>query len=184
MQPIGTLISPNIGPQDALLTAALPDKTHVRIRPVCEQDAAAEGAFIEALSPRSRRNRFLGQMQHPSDELIAQLTHLDNVHDVAFAAVVDEGGKEKFVGVSRYSTDTSAKACECAVTVLDDWQNKGLGTLLMKHLIEVAQSRGIKRMWSLDSAANVEMGHLARDLAFERSQDPDDATQVIHSLWL
>jgi len=68
--------------------------------------------------------------------------------------------------------------------VLDDWQNKGLGAILMKHLIEVARSRGIKRMWSIDSAENLAMSDLAHYLGFQRSQDRDDASQVIHSLWL
>ena len=44
--------------------------------------------------------------------------------------------------------------------MLDDWQNKGLGAILMKHLIEVARARGIKRMWSMDSAENIAMSDL------------------------
>jgi GNAT superfamily N-acetyltransferase len=91
---------------------------------------------------------------------------------------------DRFVGISRYSTSSDGTSCECAVTVLDDWQNKGLGAILMKHLIEVARSRGIKRMWSIDSAENLAMADLARYLGFQRSQDRDDASQVIHSLWL
>ena len=39
-------------------------------------------------------------------------------------------------------------------------------------------------MWSIDSAENFAMSDLARYLGFQRSQDRDDASQVIHSLWL
>jgi len=88
------------------------------------------------------------------------------------------------VGVSRYSTSADGSACECAVTVLDDWQHKGLGVILMTHLIDAARARGIKRMWSIDSAENSAMSDLARFLGFKRCQDRDDATQVIHTLWL
>ena len=56
--------------------------------------------------------------------------------------------------------------------------------MLMMHLIEVAKSRGIQRMWSVDSAANVAMSELAHDLGFHREQDPEDASQVIHRFQL
>ena len=99
-------------------------------------------------------------------------------------AVVPDEGRERIVGVSRYSANESGSQCECAVTVSDDWQNKGLGTLLMRHLIEVARSRGIQRMMSIDSAENARMQDLANYLGFETRVDPDDASQVIHELEL
>ena len=54
----------------------------------------------------------------------------------------------------------------------------------MKHLIDVARSRGIKHMWSLDSAENLAMADLANYLGFNLFHDADDPMQVIHSLWL
>ena len=116
--------------------------------------------------------------------MIEQLTDIDYVHDVAFAAVVAEGAAERIVGVSRYSTGAGGRSCECAVTVDDDWQDQGLGTLLMKHLIEVARARGIRTMFSIDSAENTRMAELARHLGFHGRIDPDDASQVIHELVL
>lgn len=184
MQPIEPLMPWQMGPDHPRWTETLRDHSTVLIRPVRRDDAAAERAFIEALSPQSMRYRFLGQVRHPSSELIARFTNLDYVHDLAFAAVVHDDARDKFVGIARYSTSSDGTDCECAVTVLDEWQGKGLGSVLMKHLIEVARSRGIKHMWSLDSAENLEMADLARYLGFNRSADPDDPAQVIHSLWL
>ncbi len=184
MQWIGPLMPWQIGPDYPRWTEVLRDGSQVLVRPVAKQDAAAERTFIEALSPQASRFRFLGQVRHPSNEMIEKFTDLDYVHDVAFAAVVPDDGKDKFVGVSRYSTTSDGTGCECAVTVLDEWQDKGLGTMLMMHLIEVAKSRGIQRMWSVDSVANVAMSELAHYLGFHREQDPEDASQVIHSLRL
>ena len=184
MQPIEPLMPWQLGPRYPRWTETLRDRTPVVIRPICPSDAEAERTFIDSLSPQSRRYRFLGEVHHPSAELIDRLTHLDYVHDVAFAAVVKDDAKEKFVGISRYSTSADGTACECAVTVLDAWQHKGLGVILMTHLIDVARSRGIKRMWSVDSAGNTAMSDLARFLGFERCRDREDATQVIHSMWL
>ncbi len=173
-----------LGPDHPRWIDVLRDGTKVGIRPVTKLDAAAERAFIESLSPEARRSRFLGQLSHPTGALITQFTDIDYNHDVAFAAVVPDGEKEKFIGVSRYSTNADGSSCECAVTVLDDWHQKGLGSALMKHLIEVARARGIRYMFSIDAAANADMADLAKYLGFTRRIDPGDPTDAIHSLWL
>ncbi|WP_051130452.1 GNAT family N-acetyltransferase [Arenimonas oryziterrae] len=165
-------------------TETLRDLSQVVVRPVTAQDAAEERSFIEALSPQSCRYRFLGQVRHPSEALITQLTDIDYQHDVAFAAVVKHDSREEFVGVARYNTDPTGMTCEFAVTVLDDWQHKGLGTVLVRHLIDVARARGIRYLYSVDSAENLAMADLARFLGFNRQSDTQDSSQVVHSLWL
>lgn len=162
----------------------LRDGTSVRIRPIGKDDKEAEREFIEALSPESRRLRFLGQMRHPSEKLLEALTDIDHIHEVAFAATMPGEQHDRFIGVSRYSTDSTGANCECAVTVDDRWHDRGLGTVLMKHLIEVARSRGIATMYSIDSAENAGMHDLAGHLGFHCHRDPDNATQVIHELRL
>lgn len=160
----------------------LRDRTHVVIRPLVASDREADRAFIEQLSAQSCRYRFLGYVRHPSERLLDSLTRLDPGRDVAFAAVVAEGAHEKIIGVSRFSTDIDHQRCECAVVVEDEWQNKGLGTLLMRRLIEVARAKGIRVMRSIDLTENMRMADLASDLGFTRHVDPDDAAQVIHEL--
>ena len=173
---------PSAGPEYPRWSETLRDHTHVLIRPITPKDKEAEWEFIENLSMEARRYRFLGQVKCPSEALIEQFTNIDYVHEVAFVAVTPENGRDRIVGVSRYSTDGSGQACECAITVSDEWQNKGLGTLLMRHLIEVARARGIRRMFAIESAENIHMQDLAKYLGFDRRIDPDDAAQVIHEL--
>ncbi len=163
---------------------ALRDGSHVLIRPITTHDRDAERAFIEGLSPESRRLRFLGQIGWPGDAMIARLIDIDFIHDLAFVAVTKIDSQERIVGVSRYGADPQGSRCECAVVVSDEWQGRGLGVRLMQHLIDVATSRGIQVMYSLDSAENSAMSDLARFLGFSRRLDPDDATQVIHELSL
>lgn len=175
---------PPTSPDYPRWSETLHDHSHVLIRPINKLDERAERAFIEKLSLGARRFRFLGQVGRPSEHLIKQFTDIDFVHEVAFVAVVQEFSQEKIVGVSRYSTDQDGLNCECAVTVSDEWQEKGLGTLLMKHLIEVAHARGIRKMTSIDSAENIQMEDLAQHLGFKTRIDPNDATQVLHELEL
>lgn len=154
------------------------------VRALCKEDAALERAFIARMSPASRRFRFLGQIAAPSDELIRSLTEIDYVHDVAFVALLHADNEKKEIGVARYGTSVDGTNCECAVTVADEWQGRGLGTLLLEHLINVARQRGIREMYSIDTADNYAMRDLADAFGFSRSVDPDDSTLVIHRLRL
>lgn len=165
-------------------TETLRDGSRVTIRALHKEDAALERDFIKRLSPESRRMRFLGQVGEPGDALIRKLTELDYQHDMAFIALVRESGKPREIGVARYSLTPDGKSSECAVTVSDEWQGKGLGTLLMRHLIGLARQHGIRSMFSMDAADNSRMHELARDLGFARERDPDDPSQVIHRLML
>jgi GNAT superfamily N-acetyltransferase len=174
----------SLGPNYPHWSEQLRDGTRITIRPVTKADADRERAFIETLSPQARRFRCLGQIARPSAELIARFTDIDYQHDVAFAAVEAGQAEETFLGVSRYDTTQDGTSCECAVTVLDAWHHKGLGTLLMKHLIEVAKARGILCMFSIDAIDNTDMAELAKHLGFTRHPDRNDARQVVHSLWL
>lgn len=171
----------------ALLTGthwieSLQDGTRVLIRPLQPDDQDREQDFIRGLSGESRRYRFLCDIAEASPAMLRQLMDVDYVHRMAFVALAHENGKLREVGVSRYSATDDASRCECAVTVTDHWRHRGLGVLLMRHLIKVARSNGFRQMFSIDAADNEPMRELARYLGFRRNLDPDDTSQVIHTL--
>jgi len=178
---ITTLPAPADVPESVV---TLLDGSEVTIRTLRKEDADLERDFIRNLSPESRRMRFLGQIGEPSDSLIHKLTEIDYQHDMAFIALAREDGATREVGVSRYSLAPDGQSCECAVTVADAWQGKGLGTALMRDLIDIARRRGIRSMFSIDANENERMRQLAHDLGFKREQAPDDPTRVIHQLVL
>lgn len=159
----------------------LRDGTRVLIRPIAKEDVDLERRFIERLSPQSLENRFLGQMK-PSDDMLKRLTDVDYARDMAFVALHHEAGEKREIGVSRFCLSDDGTSCECAVAVSDEWQGRGLGYLLMRHLIEVARHRGIKRMYSFDNAANQKMRDLAKSLGFSRKVDQDYSREVVYSL--
>jgi acetyltransferase len=176
-----TLPSPADVPESVV---TLLDGSEVTIRALRRKDAELDRAFIRNLSPESRWMRFLGQIGEPGDSLIRKLTELDYRRDMAFIALSREGGVDQAIGVSRYSLAPDGQSCECAVAVADAWQGKGLGTILMRDLIDIARKRGVRSMFSVDANENERMRELARDLGFERKRDPTDSTRVIHRLML
>ena len=157
---------------------------HVLIRPVNKSDARAERSFIEGLSSDAQRLRFMAQIPHPTDEFIAQLIDLDGINEVALVAVVKEGAEEKIIGVSRYSLDAENGLCECALAVSDDWHHNGVGTALMKHLIEIARENRITSMESTEYAGNGAMRTLLQELGFHMRKNPDDARLARYTLAL
>lgn len=161
---------------------ALRDGTPVLIRPLAESDRQREIDFIDRLSHRSRRMRFLGDFRKMSVATIDRLMKIDYESQMAFVALVHENGALREIGISRYSATSDGKRCECAVTVADEWQGRGLGVLLMRHLVDIARRNGFKQMFSVDAADNQAMRDLASYLGFSRRMDPEDSALVIHSL--
>lgn len=160
----------------------LRDGTPVLIRPLRAADRELETDFIRSLSLKSRRQRFLSDFKEPSEALIDQMMNVDYEKRMAFIALIHDNGKLREIGVSRYCATTDQKHCECAVTVADDWQNRGLGVLLMQHLIGEARKHDFKSMISVDAASNQAMRELAKYLGFTRQLDPADPSQAIHTL--
>lgn len=161
---------------------ALRDGTPVLIRPLTPKDKDREIAFVQGLSHEARRMRFLGDFQQISADTLDRLMDVDYQNRMAFVALVHEDGELREVGISRYGASDDGKHCECAVTVADDWQRRGLGVALMYHLIEFARRKGFKQLISVDAAENQAMRDLAVYLGFSRRADPDDRTQVIYRL--
>jgi len=162
----------------------LNDGSRVIIRPITVADTELERDYIESLSPDSRWQRFLSQMNHPTPELIRQLTDIDQVRHVALMAVANENGKQQAVGVSRYALDATGDTAECALSVADSWQNRGLGTVLMNRLVDIACAQKVKKLYSIDSAENFRIQNLVKRLGFQSHLNPDDATQIIHTKYL
>ena len=160
----------------------LRDGTPVFVRPIHPDDIDLERRFIKGLSPSSRRFRFLETMRSPSDALLKQMTVINLATDAAYVALIGEGDLQREIGVARFSARADGHDCEFAVTVSDEWQNRGLGTLLMARLIKVARARGIESMHSNDAADNTRMRRFAEHLHFQHQRDPDDTTMVIYSV--
>ena len=172
-------------PTPDIVAVTLDDGRRVTIRPIRRDDVVRNAAFIDELSPPSKHFLFLGGISKLSDAELERLCNPDHAHDMAFVALAGDPktpGGERQVGVCRYAgTDTEAGA-EISVAVADDWQHRGLGNLLLRRLIEHARSHGVRRLYSMDAAANEPMRRLARDVGFREQRDPDDVRQVIYSL--
>lgn len=162
--------------------ALLTDGTQVLIRPLTHDDKALEKDFILRLSPESRRFRFLATIGSPSDQLLDKLTDLKAGTEAAFVAVIP-GKSSLEIGVARVCVVGAGRA-EFAVAVSDEWQRRGLGTLLAQCAFEAARKMGVHTLFSIEAAANLGMREWATSIGFERASNPVDATEVIQTMTL
>lgn len=161
-------------PTDLVTLKKLPDGTEVLMRPIRPEDAEAEMEFVEGLSPQSRRMRFMSALRTLTPALLARFTQIDYDREMAIVAMVDEGGREKEIGVARYIRLPDGVSCEYAIVVADEWQGRGLGYALMQRLIEVARERGVRRMMGYVLARNAGMLKMCEELGFSVNGEPDD----------
>ena len=141
----------------------LRDGSAVLIRQVRSTDAPLLADGFARLSPRSRRMRFLSAKTTLSAAELRYFTEVDHHDHEAIGALSAADGRG--VGIARYVRDADdPQAAEIAVTVVDDWQGRGLGTELLSRLSGRARQAGIHRFTALVAAENVAVAGLARKL--------------------
>lgn len=146
--------------------AVLADGTPVTLRLVRPEDKALLRDGFHRLSAASRYLRFLAAKRELSDAELTQLTELDGVNRLAVGAVrtgVDH--QAEGLGVARFARDPANPAvAEAAVTVTDQVQGNGLGSLLLLHLAAAARERGIECFAGEFLATNAAVRQLIEDV--------------------
>lgn len=114
------------------------------VRPLTSADRDELRLRYEALSSASRRLRFVSAPEHLSDALLTQLLDVDGDQRVAVVAVLADEPDTPGVGIARYVRhQRDPSVAEAAVTVLDAFQGRGIGTILLGELVSLARERGI-----------------------------------------
>jgi GNAT superfamily N-acetyltransferase len=133
----------------------LRDGSAVVVRPIRADDKPAiEGAFAR-LSEQSRYQRFMTAITELSASQLAYLTEVDHHDHEALIAFDPDNGDG--VAVGRFVRLEDGTSAEAAVTVIDDWHGRGLGTALCSLLAERAREEGIERFTALLLATNDQM---------------------------
>ncbi len=140
----------------------LRDGSCVLVRPIRADDADELRASFERLSPESRYRRFLSSTPHLSASYVRYLTDIDHHDHEAIIATTPDG---QGLGVARYvRSPEDPQIAEVAVTVVDEWQGRGLGTALLELLTDRARAEGVGRFTATMLATNREMLELLEEL--------------------
>jgi len=117
----------------------LRDGSTVHVRPVRREDRGALADFFAALTADSRGFRFFSAAPNVDAEA-DRAVDVDYADSYGLIATRGEDGQP--VGHSGYFRSSAGRA-EVAFAVSDALQGRGLGTILLAHLAEVATDQGI-----------------------------------------
>jgi GNAT superfamily N-acetyltransferase len=142
-------------------TTALRDGTRLGVRPLGPDDEALLAETFAHMSDESRYRRFMSPVPTLAPRVLHYLCCVDHHDHEALAAVVPETGE--IVGEARYiRCRDRPEVAEIAVAVADEWQGRGVGSLLMLRLAARARREGVERFCAFMLAGNHEMLELLR----------------------
>jgi len=130
------------------------------LRPLIASDVEKLARFFTALSPESRRlSTFASYDRATAQELCDAIARYDKLR---FAVVGASAPEQPIVGLMEFSFDLTsgdvfrytkidyplnpATDCRFGPTLADDWQNRGVGSLLLPPLWEIARRFGRTRV--------------------------------------
>ena len=119
---------------------ALRDGSTVRIRPARADDATRVEDYLIGLSPETRRLRFWTQAIDVRT-LAAKIVDVDYVEHLTLLAMTG-GDTGRMVGGAQYVRTDGGRA-EFSVSVTDDFQGRGLGSILIGQMAQAAAANGV-----------------------------------------
>jgi RimJ/RimL family protein N-acetyltransferase len=155
-------------------TIELRDGTKLHIRPIVPEDEPLLHEAVAAMSERTVYFRFFSPIKRMSDALAHRLAVVDYHDRFAIVATthrprgVSQGisQKERIVGVARYDRARDTDVAEVAVAVIDEFQRRGLGSVLLAELARVARGQGIKSFQLIVLPENRQMLDLLRKMGW------------------
>jgi RimJ/RimL family protein N-acetyltransferase len=143
----------------------LPDGAPILIRPIRADDKRMLENGLRHLSEESVQRRFLTPKSSFSRAELRYLTEVDGRDHVALVAEYPAEPVRRLIAVARFVRDhQDPESAEVAIVVTDEWQRRGVGSLLTELLAARARGRGIRRFTATMAADNVPAHRLMRKL--------------------
>ncbi|MEM2143438.1 MAG: GNAT family N-acetyltransferase, partial [Candidatus Thorarchaeota archaeon] len=91
--------------------------------------------------------RFLTPLKSLRRQTLQDFYNVDQSRDISIVAVIkpkNTGETERIIGAGRYLLDRTTNEAEFALLIQDEYQNRGIGSFLLSHLMRIAKSKGVK----------------------------------------
>jgi GNAT superfamily N-acetyltransferase len=138
------------------------DGVEIIVRPVRMSDEEALQDFFYSLSDESARLRFMThKTAYPHAEM-QRLVDADYVGSLGLVASVP--GTGELIAMARYDMDPATRFGDIAFAVRDAWQRRGIGSILMRRMLEAARANGLQGF-----SADVLAGNRGMLMVFQQS---------------
>jgi acetyltransferase len=155
------------------------DNQPVTIRPIRPEDEPLMIEFHKTLSERSVQLRYFGALsleQRTMHERLRRVCFVDYDREIALVAEQkDREGHSRLLGVGRLIKEHGTGEAEFAVLVGDPWQGKGLGTELLKLLVQIGRKERVRRIVGHIASENTLMKQVSEEVGFTLRRDSNDA---------
>lgn len=153
----------------------LKDHCQIEIRAIRRADEADMLAAVGKTSAQSLQRRFFVMKRHFSDNERAFFMDVDFRNHVAIVAIADDGDSNVIIGGGRYIVFEPGRA-EMAFVVIDAWQGRGVGSILMRHLIKMASNAGLRELTAEVLPENAAMIKVFGKFGFTSTRHTDPQT--------
>ncbi len=152
----------------------------VRIRPIRHEDEPAMVKFHESLSERTVYQRYLQMLnlsQRTAHERLTRICYIDYANQMALAVERKDPatGESQIIGIGRLQGLAGVAESEFSIVVADKFQKSGLGTELLRRLIDIARREGVKVITADILAENYAMQKVAEKAGFQLTRDIEDS---------
>jgi acetyltransferase len=165
-------------PAQYIGTITLVDGTAAVVRPIRPEDEPQMVKFHESLSEQSVRFRYFGSLSvenRTGHERLVRTCFNDYDREIALVAEQNQAGTTgEIVGVARLFRSHELDEAEFAILVADAWQGIGLGTALLRRLVETARAEKIKGITGRILAENATMLEVSRNAGFDLQWRADE----------
>jgi len=154
-------------PEEYVRQVTLADGTVLTLRPIKPED---EPLWMDMLAHCSRETiyaRFRYFFHWESHEAATHYCYIDYDREIAIVAEFTRGDVRQLVGVGRLIADPDHETAEYAVLITDEWQNKGLGSILTDYCLEIARKWKVKRIIAETTMDNRRMISVLRKRGFD-----------------
>lgn len=153
-------------PEDLKKYVTLKDGTKVLLRPIKPSDATLKQHLFYSLTKESVSRRFLGSLKAMPMRRVWPYVAVDYDNEMSIVVTVTEGRTENIVAIGSYAKIPHTTTAEVSFVVRDDWQNRGLGTMLFNHLLEIAKKKGVTGFTAWVSTNNTRMMHVFKKCGY------------------
>lgn len=132
----------------------LKNGAEVFLRPIMNSDRHLLVDLFNRMSAQSVYLRFLRRLDALPENMIDKLLTINYHSDFALVAVINENEKNSIIAVGRYGYDPDECGTDLAVAVRDDWQQAGLGKVMLSEVVNIAKDHGISHFTGIMDPQN------------------------------
>jgi acetyltransferase len=160
-------------------TCTCKDGEVLQVRPIRPEDEPLVVEFHRTLSEETVFQRYLGHLGldvRTAHERLIRICFVDYHREMALVAERTDPvtGKPAIVGIGRLSRIFGTEDAEFAVLVTDAWQGRGIGTELLRRLVDIARAEGVAVLGAQMRAENTWMRKASERVGFTITAGPSD----------